>query len=171
MTWQSLLGSAVIAALVSVLGGVATKMLVDTRLAAMQSELNRQLEVVKSELSVWEKFRNETIAEMWKAYRTMVNAMTQVILTMQTTAPGKIQDSEPAIEEYRRTVHAQIDLLSPKAVDICQQFLDTARQITNGSQPIEDANALKALRRRFYQEMAGFFRLGEVMPWMTGVPQ
>jgi hypothetical protein len=159
------------AALVSLLGGVATKMLVDTRVAAMQNELNRQLEAVKSELSVWGKFRNETIAEMWKTYRAIVNAMTQVILTMQTTAPGRLQETDPAIEEYRRTVHAQIDLLSPKAVDICQRFLDTARQITNGSRPVEDGNALKAVRRNFYEEMAGFFRLGEVMPWNTGLQQ
>jgi hypothetical protein len=169
MTWQGLLGSAVIAALVSVLGGIVTKMLVDTRVAVMQSELNRQLEVVKSELSVWGKFRNETIAEMWKAHRALANTMTQVILTMQTTVPGRIQETEPTIEEYRRTVHAQIDLLSPKAVDICQRFLDMAKQITSGSRPIEDANALKAVRRSFYEEMAGFFQLGEVMPWMTGV--
>lgn len=169
MTWQGLLGSAVIAALVSALGGIVTKILVDTRVAVIQSELNRQLEVVKSELSVWGKFRNETIAEMWKAHRAIVHTMTQVILTMQTAAPGRIQEAELTIEEYRRTVHAQIDLLSPKTVDICQRFLETAKQITSGSRPIEDANALKAIRRSYYEEMARFFQLGEVMPWMTGV--
>jgi hypothetical protein len=170
VTWQGLLSSAVIAGLVSVLGGIVTKILVDTRIAVMQSELNQRLEEVKSELSVWGKFRNETIAEMWKAYRAIVTAMSQVILTMQAAVPERIQEAEPTVEEYRRTVHAQIDLLSPKAVDICQQFLDTAREIASGSQPIRDANALKAIRGSFYEEMAGFFRLGEVMPWITGSP-
>jgi hypothetical protein len=54
MLLQALLSSAAVAALISVLGGVLTKMVVDAR-------LNRELEALKSDLSVWAVFRNETI--------------------------------------------------------------------------------------------------------------
>jgi hypothetical protein len=60
MILQAVLGSAAVAALISVLGGVLTKMVVDAR-------LNRELEALKSDLSVWTVFRNETIRQMWAA--------------------------------------------------------------------------------------------------------
>ena len=168
MTLQTLLGSAVIAALVAMLGGVLTKMLIDTRIEAMKSELNRELEVVKSELDVWATFRNETIKEMWKAHREIVASMTQVILAIQVSIPAAPGDAEDVIVRYRRLIHQHIDLLTPEDVDLCQQFLDGARRISTGDVPADDANALKAIRRSFYEQMAQVFRLQEVMPWISG---
>lgn len=168
MSWQTLLGSAVIAAVISVLGGMLTKVFVDAHLETVKSELNRELEVVKSELSVWATFRNDTIKEMWDTHRQIVSAMTKVILQIQTAEPALLNEAAaPAVEEYRRTIHQHIDLLSPEDVMICQQFLDMAREITTGGRSPDDANPLKAIRRKFYEQMVAFFHLDEVMPWMS----
>ncbi len=150
MPWTIVLGSTVIAAIVSAIGGVLTRMLVDAKLEAVKSELNKSVEIVKSELSVWATFRNDTLQEMWKEDH------------------GRVV--KPAIEEYRRTIHSQVDLLSPDVVLTCQRFLDVSYEMMYGKRQPEDANPLKALRREFYENMARHFRLEELMPWMSTKP-
>jgi hypothetical protein len=124
-------------------------------------------ERLKSELSVWAGFRNDVLKDMWTVHRAVVDAMTSVILrTQQAEAGGKIADIQTDIMTYRSNVHRSIDLLTPRAVDIAQQFLGIAYDIAYSRKPPDDANALKAIRRQFYEQMAVYFHLEEVLPWI-----
>jgi len=169
MSVESILGSAVVAAVVSAVAGIFTKMLIDTRLESTRSELNQRLEALKSELSVWAKFRNDTLQDMWKAYRGVAGAMTAVILQTQqlSSSNTSLTALAPAIDEYRRAVHSSIDLLSPKALGICQRFLETAYEIRFERQEPQDANPLKTCRHDLTEYMVAHFRLEEVLPWMS----
>ena len=93
--------------------------------------------------------------------------MTQVILNIQATAPAGVGKAEAAVEDYRKLIHHHIDMIAPDRVDICQRFLEAAHRITDKETPVDDANSLKEIRREFYEKMAKFFRLEEVMPWMA----
>ena len=167
MDLKLLVGSAVVAAVVSSLGAFLTRFLVDTRIEIMKAEFGRELETVKSDLSVWATFRNETIRQMWEAHRQIVAGMTKVILRVQALQPSEVGKATDAIGDYRTLVHQHIDLLSPADVAICQRFLDSAYAIASGDAPSEDALALKAIRTDFYGQMAETFHLQEVMPWLT----
>jgi hypothetical protein len=105
---------------------------------------------------------------MWAAHREIVDAMTNTILKVQELqAPARIGEASAAVEAYRRLIHKHIDLLPLPEVDVCQRFLSTAYAIASGKEPADDANALKAIRREFYEHMARFFHLQDVMPWIA----
>lgn len=172
MDWQAILGSVVVAGLVSSVGGAITTRLTDEKLEIVKAQLTKNIESTKSELSVWAKFRGDTLQDMWKAYREVVAGMTSVILEVQELQQKNAPATRlsPTINAYRRVVHAQIDLLTPDAVEVAQRFLETSYEVKFGRRPPEDANPLKIIRREFYGYMAKFFHLEEVMPWTTTPP-
>jgi hypothetical protein len=99
--------------------------------------------------------------------------MTTVILkTQELGSQGALQELQPAIDDFRQTVHGHLDLISmsPKAVDMAQKFLDTAYGIKSGHQPVNDANELKAIRRAFYEYMGELFTLTRMLPDLSSRP-
>jgi hypothetical protein len=140
----------------------------NTKLEAVRADLNRRLEFDKSDLSVWADLRKNILAEMWKAHRDIVKQMTEVILNVQELQWNqKAPQLKPAIDEYRRLIHGQIDLISPEALNICQQFLEDAYQILQGDLEPQDAILLKGTRGKLYAYAAKLYGLEDMMPWMV----
>ena len=102
-------------------------------------------------LLIWAELRKDILAQVWSANRDIIRSMTAVIMRVQDVQwrNRKLETLKPAIEEYRRVVHASLDLLSPKAVDLCQRFLMTAYEIFEAKRLPEDGNPLKAIRYEF----------------------
>jgi hypothetical protein len=134
--------------------------------ADVAEKLNTSTERLKAELSVWADFRNDVLKDMWTAHRAVVGAMSNLVLaTQRAAAKGKLKELEDDITEYRSCVHRNIDLLTPRAVILAQEFLSVGYEISGSRRVPDDANSLKDLRRKFYEDMALHFHLGEVMPW------
>lgn len=105
---------------------------------------------------------------MWSAHREIIKAITSVILrTQELERLAELGKLEPEINQYRHTIHKSIDLISPDGVDICQEFLGIAYDIRGGRRDSNDANPLKATRRRFYEYTAEFYGLEKMIPWMA----
>ena len=141
------------------------------RAEMLRSEIEKSLARERSELDVWAELRQDILAEIWRANRDIVRAMTALILKTQELARRKkFALLKKPIDAYRQAVHGNIDLLSPRAVELCQEFLETAHRIKSRKQAANDANPLKALRREFYQHLAQEFGLEKMMPWMAKQP-
>lgn len=95
--------------------------------AEVAEKLAASTERLKTELSVWAGFRNDVLRDMWTVHRTVVDAMTDVILrTQQAAAAKNIKEMEADITTYRHCVHRSIDLLTPRALDLAQKFLEVS---------------------------------------------
>lgn len=176
MPWDYILGSAGGAGIALVLGLIAAQKILertidnrfDLQMEKWRAENERRSEFNRSDLGVWDDLRKEILAEMWKTHRSLVKAMTAVILKAQEAEQKDNPDLiKPALEAYRNAVHENIDLLSPEAVEICQDFLQKAYMFMDGNEPINDANSLKAQRREFYGHVAEYYGLEKMMPWMA----
>jgi hypothetical protein len=176
MPWDYILGGAGGGAIVLiVLIVVAPKVIerlvqnqLDVKLQHLRGVQIRNLEFDKSELEVWAEIRKDILMQIWVAHREIVGAMTTLILrTQELGQANETHKLQPDIDQYRRTIHKSVDLISPDAVLICQDFLETAYAISGGRAEHDDANPLKEIRRKFYEYMANLYGLEKMMPWMT----
>jgi hypothetical protein len=190
MPWEYILGGAGGAGIVVVLGVLLAQKLIErtvdsqfearlehlrgelnTKLERLRGELTRKLEFDKSDLTVWAELRKDVLMEMWDAHREINKEMTTVILkTQELERKHALAELEPSIDEYRRSIHSRIDLLSPKGLDICQRFLGTAYSIQNGDISPNDANPLKSIRTDSLRYTAKLYGLEKMMPWMARNP-
>jgi len=178
MRWDYILGGASGAGLILIFGVLFLEKYLERavdgrfehRIENLRNQLTRKLEFDKSELAVWAELRKDILAQVWSANRDIIRSMTAVIMRVQDVQwkNRKLETLKPAIEEYRRVVHASLDLSSPKAVDLCQRFLMTAYEIFEAKRLPEDGNPLKAIRYEFTIELGTFFGLEKMMPWMAG---
>jgi len=142
-------------------------------LEQLRGQFTRTLEFDKSDLAVWADLRKSILVELWNVHREIAKSMTEVILAMQkaqwqSSLEKEKQQITTTIDAYRQGIHQRIDLLSPPAVQICQDFLDTGFDMANGKRAIDDANPLKRIRGKFASSTAQFFGLEKMMPWMAG---
>jgi hypothetical protein len=177
MLWDYVVGSVGGAGAVLGLGALVVKRFVEQavdikfaeKLEEFRAEKNRKLEFDKSDLSVWADLRKDILTEMWSGHRDIVKQMTAVILDVQALQGEENRSRlKSAIDEFRKAVHGQIDLLSPQAIEICQEFLEKAYRISTGDEKPDDANPLKAIRGEFYAHTARLYGLEGMMPWMAG---
>ncbi len=187
MPWEYILGGAGGAGIAIVLGVLLVQKLIErtvdsrfearlehlrgelnTKLERLRGDLTRRLEFDKSDLTVWAELRKDVLMEMWDAHREINKEMTKVILkTQELERTGALSELEPSINEFRRSIHGHMDLISPKGLEVCQRFLTTAYYIQNGDKSPNDANPLKSIRSDFFRYTAELYGLEKMMPWMA----
>ncbi|GLH75083.1 hypothetical protein GETHLI_35860 [Geothrix limicola] len=186
MPWDYILGGASGAGIVLVIAVLFAQRIIEksvdtrfsSRLEEMKAEFARRLEIdkaeliknvetEKSELAVWQNLRNDVLGEIWRAHRTVTGAMTEVILEVQRCEMNAEKLPSATIEIYRKVVHANVDLLTPDALQAAQDFLEKAYVIADRKHPTQDDNALKEHRRELYESISAYFGLEKMMPWMT----
>jgi hypothetical protein len=144
-----------------------------SRIAPLEHQFEQQRQTLASELEVWTEIRHYVLPELWQAHRAVTKGMTTVILqTQELGSQGALPDLQSTIDEYRQTLHGHLDLISmsPEAVDLAQQFLNTAHRIQSGHQPVNDAHELKAIRRAVYEYMADLFALTRMLADLSPRP-
>ena len=175
MPWELILSSAGGASVAIVLAVMFAQRIVEKtvdakferKLEELKAEIGQQLETERSELAVWQKLRNDILSQVWGAHREVVKAMTELIFDVQAFQYSSGKFNQKSVEQYRRVVHSNLDLLTPEAVEACQSFLIEAFAIAEGTRPPEDASGLKAARRKLYESATTYFGLEKMMPWMS----
>ena len=155
MPWDYILtgaGSAGVAAVLLLIcakkfieSGVQTQF--QSRIEELRSELDRQVERLKTELDVWGAMRKDILAEVWEAHKSIIESMAKAMFTVQepfvfmdflalqeTLRDEKVRyklttQLAEALLEFRKTNHNTVHLVSEDGGAICQRFFDAGFEL------------------------------------------
>lgn len=155
MPWDYILtgaGSAGIAAVLLLIfakkfieSGVETQF--QSRIEELRSELDRQVERLKTELDVWGAMRKDILGQVREAHKSIIEVMAKAIIAVQEpfvfmdvpAMQETLRDKEErhritnqlaeSLWEFRKINHNTIHLVSEEGGAICQRFFDAGFEL------------------------------------------